>query len=64
MKAFVPNVVALDYLNATKLLTKEKLELGRQALSHGVEQALETRITSGDKKGANIEIEAILKKRS
>lgn len=52
MKAFVPNVVALDYLNATKTLSPAKLEQGKKALITGVQQALETRITTGPKKGA------------
>lgn len=45
-------MVALNYLNATKMLTTEKKKLGEEALRKGVEQALETRITEGTKKGA------------
>lgn len=52
MKAFIPNVVSLIYLNATKKLTPEKLKLGEEALRTGVQQALETRISVGDNKGA------------
>jgi A-macroglobulin TED domain len=52
LKTFIPNVVALSYLNATKKLSPEKLKLGEDALRTGVEQTLETKITSGDKKGA------------
>lgn len=44
--------MALNYLNATKRLTTEKRKLGEDALRKGVEQALETRITEGEKKGA------------
>lgn len=52
LKGFVPNVVALNYLNATKKLTSQKKKEGEEALRIGVEQALETRISEGSKIGA------------
>lgn len=52
LKAFIPNVVSLIYLNATQKLTQEKSRLGDEALRIGVQQTLETLVLSGTNKGA------------
>jgi CD109 antigen len=44
--------MVLEYLNATKKLSESKRELGKQALMTGIQMMIETKITSGEKKGA------------
>jgi CD109 antigen len=44
--------MVLEYLNATKKLSETKRELGKQALMTGIQMMIETKITSGKKKGA------------
>ena len=52
MMSFVTTVVALNYLNATNMLTDKRKESAEKALNKGIATMLEARITSGPKNGS------------
>lgn len=45
--AFVPNIAAMDYLNATNQLTKDRRELGEKALRTGYQDILLNKMENG-----------------
>lgn len=49
---FIPTIAAMDYLNATIPLGREKLKEAEEKLLQGYKQILWSRISEGDKKGA------------